>query len=83
MEIGCCCIVILFFLIVNNILLIIMPHGHTHIWPGRITEFKVDQPGHSVSMACTLHSKCRKVLLLSKLPATFQVPLFVSSNFRF
>jgi len=39
---------------------------------GRITEFKVDKPGHSVSVHCQQHSKCRKVLLFSRVSNTFQ-----------
>jgi len=39
---------------------------------GRITEFKIDQPGHSVSMACSLHSTCRKIVTLKRLPLSFQ-----------
>lgn len=35
---------------------------------GRITEFKKDQPGHSLSVACYLHKKCSVVRLISKLP---------------
>ena len=36
--------------------------------PGRITEFKIGEPGHSMSVACYLHTKCSVVRLISRLP---------------
>ena len=35
---------------------------------GRITEFKVGEAGHSMSVSCYLHAKCSVVRLISKLP---------------
>lgn len=35
---------------------------------GRITEFKIGEPGHSMSVACYLHTKCSVVRLISRLP---------------
>lgn len=38
-----------------------------------MTEFKVDKPDqHSVSIACYMHSKCRKVMLMKRAGNTFQ-----------
>ena len=41
-------------------------------FPGRITEFKIGRPGHSVSIACSTHRACRKVALIGHLPVSFQ-----------
>ena len=35
---------------------------------GRIAEWKLDTPSHSVSCACSLHSKCSVAVKVSRLP---------------
>ena len=37
---------------------------------GRITEFKVGTPGHSISISCYNHSNCSVVRLAKQLPAS-------------
>ncbi len=35
---------------------------------GRITEFKVGEPGHALSVACYTHAKCSVVRTIRSLP---------------
>jgi len=39
---------------------------------GRMTEFKQDSSGHTVSFNCRLHASCRKLILMKRLPDNFQ-----------
>lgn len=46
----------------------------THIFAtGRITSWKEDSPGHSMSFACSLHKQCREAKAYRSLPQDFQV----------
>ena len=53
-----------------------------HYLLGRITEWKKDKPGHSVSFACKMHSKCRVVKSMTSLPHNFQDRVWARVKFQ-